>query len=313
MGKLAKHLAEQFAAIGLTGWHAEPEAALFSKDLERRYGFRPRVDVLFRKKDDSSKRLFVELEVSRADPVANQVKFLLAREAHEVGPDDVLVSMFSTAIERGRRNVCGVFAGHLRASGVAAFQLSLLPWLEPDEVRRLNKSDAAPVERGKISVESELDRVSSVVEPRGDAGHRIHFAGDVSDVLANVWTWNGEIAGPAAVHWGERHAQYFVHDPIAKQFAPSKFCAFLPAPRPNGAVAPPPTMTLALYATLGEEDPRFDGHRARKHLEQRLAFDCVSLEETDLIKEFGSWHDAHGERVSLKRPVSVLRPPAWYF
>jgi hypothetical protein len=135
LGSLARHLASLIAAKQWDGWAAEPEGQLFSKRLATRYGFDPKVDLLLHK---AGRRIAVELEIRRADPVANQVKFLLARRAGELRQDDVEVSMFSSAIERGRRCIASVFAGELRRTEIAAFQVSLLPEIGREEILRLN-------------------------------------------------------------------------------------------------------------------------------------------------------------------------------
>src|SRR5581483_11612697 len=109
------------------------------RDLAARYGFRSAADVLLEGLDQL--RVAVELEVCRADPVANQVKFLLAHREGELGPNDALVSMFSPAVVRGRRCISSVFARHLRQDGVAAFQVSLLPHLDPPTIQKLNKAE----------------------------------------------------------------------------------------------------------------------------------------------------------------------------
>jgi hypothetical protein len=41
-----------------------------------------------------------------------------------------------------------------------------------------------------LPIRTELDRIPSVVEPRGEHEHRIHFVGDVTVVVANIWSWN---------------------------------------------------------------------------------------------------------------------------
>src|SRR5688572_15239916 len=108
MGHLARLLATQFAATPIPGWRCHPEERLLDPDLARRYGYTPQVDVMLHSTD--GRRVAVELEISRADPVANQVKFLLAHRAPVGQPPYALVSMFSSHIKRGRRNIAGVFA-----------------------------------------------------------------------------------------------------------------------------------------------------------------------------------------------------------
>jgi hypothetical protein len=306
-------LAAVFEATKLSGWTCHGEAGLFSRRLAKRYGFKPAVDVLL--EGPHGRRVAVEFEVSRADPVANQVKFLLAHQAGELGPEDVLVSMFSPAIARGRRCIAGVFARHLRGEGVAAFQVSLLPQLDPSDIQRLNQAVPEALGAELLPVKKEIERVISVVEPKGEKEHRIHFAGDVTDVIANVWAWNDEIVDPAHGElWGNRRRiQFFVHDPVGGEFAPSKFCSFIPASKPGGPPLPPSgTMTIPIYASLGEKDPRFDGNRARNHLVDKLAFESFAVVGSALERTFERWSERHAARVGLREPVSILAPPPWF-
>lgn len=309
MGALACQLAEAFEATKIPGWRCHREAVIFSKRLAARYGFRPAVDLLLEGPDQL--RVAVELEVSRADPVANQVKFLLAHREGELGPCDALVSMFSPAIVRGRRCISSVFARHLRQDGVAAFQVSLLPHLDPPTIQRLNKAEGnLPA---AVSPKTELARVISVVEPQGERVHRIHFAGDVADVIANVWTWNDEIVLPQnGGLWGQRRMQFFVHDPVGGEFAPAKFCAFIPAAKPGAAAPVAGTMTIGVYEGLGEKDPRFDGHRARTHLVKNLAFESITIAGSSHEPAFRRWAARHAAWVQLREPVGLLLPPPWF-
>lgn len=130
MGILARELAARFGRVRLTGWSSSGEERLFTNLLERRYGFEPRADVLLT--GPGRRKVAVEFEVSRADPVANQVKFFAAHRAGCLGSDGALVSMFSPHIDRGARNLGALFARHLRADGLAAFNVSLLPHLSPE-------------------------------------------------------------------------------------------------------------------------------------------------------------------------------------
>ncbi len=310
MGALARYLAEQFERHARAGWTATREQPLFSKSIADRLGFDPRVDVLF--EGPGGRRVAVEFEVSRADPVANQVKFLIALDEGALRADDVIVSMVSSHVVRGRRAVTAAFTRHLRAEGVCAFQTSLLPFEVPDAVRRLNQSRDRIVNERPLPVRAEIERVFSIVEARGETEHhRIHFAGDVTDVMANLWAFNDHLRADGPSCWRRRRVQFFVADSASRRFAPSKFCAFLPSVRPGGTLSPP-TMTFAVYASLGERDPRFDGNVARRHLERRLAFRPVPLDASGLGDSFAQWHAAVAEHIELRQPVHLLLPPAWY-
>ena len=69
---------------------------------------------------------------ARPDPVANQVKFLVAADAGAVGPNDILLCMLSPDIRAGKRNLTAAFARHLRTLGLTALTLSLLPRSSPE-------------------------------------------------------------------------------------------------------------------------------------------------------------------------------------
>jgi hypothetical protein len=119
--------------------------------------------------------------------------------------------------------------------------------------------------------ETALERAFAVSTPQGEAGgHQIYFAGDVIEVVLNARMWNEQVATPEGRRlWGRRRIQYFVYVPHSGQFAPSKFCAFLPVGGPAG---PERSwhMTLGVYAALDESETRFDGNVAHRHLTQRL-------------------------------------------
>ena len=310
MGELARYLAEQFERHARPGWTARREQPLISTTVATRLGFTPHVDVLFEGPD--GRRVAVEFEVSRADPVANQVKFLIALDAGALHPDDVIVSMVSSHVARGRRAIAAAFARHLRALGVSAFQSSLLPFIAPARIRELNQSMPGTLDRRSVPVRDELERLFSIVEPRGDSEHhRIHFVGDVTDVLANLWAFNDNLRTADGGLWRRRQVQFFVADPPTGLFAPSKFCAFLPALRLGGSMTPS-TMTFRIYASLGEQDSRFDGNVARRHLERRLAFRTIPLRDSPFRGAFDEWHQQTNDNVTLREPVTLLLPPDWY-
>lgn len=311
VGTLANFLVAEISRLKRANWSFLPEGRLFDDRVAARLDFDPRVDLLLLRPDGS--RVAIELEISRADPVANQVKFLLAREQGALRRDDVFVSMVSSHVVSGRRAVAAAFTRHMRSRGLAAFQASLLPFTLPQEIKALNGASAEDLRERRLPVHDEIARVFEIVEPRGDTReHRIHFAADVTDVIANLWRFNDglERGEPG---WTRRSVQYFVVDPASQQFAPAKFCAFVPASI-DGEAAAPPTMTFDVYAGLGEGDPRFDGHRARTHLARRLAFETVTLSESPFVSDFARWHtDSRRALVELRAPVTLLVPPRWHW
>ena len=79
--------------------------------LEALLGYRPRVDVLL-EREDGSRRLWIEFEVSRADPVANHAKFATAHLFQPQAEADSFLAMVSPHVARGRRSLIH-FAGNL--------------------------------------------------------------------------------------------------------------------------------------------------------------------------------------------------------
>lgn len=74
MGNLAKYLQEALMRGCPEGWECRPEIKIFPPELECLLGFSPRADVLLLH-EHSDRRLWIEFEISRADPVANHAKF----------------------------------------------------------------------------------------------------------------------------------------------------------------------------------------------------------------------------------------------
>ncbi len=82
MGALTKFLQREFSRRPPIGWACRSEVRLLPLDLEQLLGYSPRVDVLF-EREEPKRRLWIEFEVSRADPVANL-------SIHPRGPQFVL-------------------------------------------------------------------------------------------------------------------------------------------------------------------------------------------------------------------------------
>ncbi|MBK8686895.1 MAG: hypothetical protein IPN24_00140 [Betaproteobacteria bacterium] len=137
MGSLTAFLQRGFARACPRGWVCSAEQAVISQHMGLRLGYVPRADVLLARRDGTA-RLWIEFEVSRADPVAHHAKFATAN-LFEPRPDtDTFVSMVSAHIDRGRHNLAASTIYLMRASGMSAFQTLLLPQLRGDEIRALN-------------------------------------------------------------------------------------------------------------------------------------------------------------------------------
>lgn len=78
MPTLTPWLQSRFAAHCPRGWRCRAEVPLVDEAASSRLGFRPRADALLERAADG-RRVWMEFEVSRADPVANHAKFATAR------------------------------------------------------------------------------------------------------------------------------------------------------------------------------------------------------------------------------------------
>lgn len=317
-GSLTEYLEEGFTKHCPHGWRCYREKRLISPEAEKALGYSPRADVLLTN-ESASFRVWVEFEISRADPVANHAKFLTARHFGELAPEDAFLSMVSSHVARGRRNLASGMISIMRHMSVVAFQTVLLPHLREEEIFHLNHAGRSFLQRKGPDVRPELERAIRVCFPMFERGaHRIHFASDPVEVLRAVRTWNQEIkTHQGTLLWGGRFAQYFVHDPSSGDFAPSKFCAFLPvgtgSQLPQG-IGRPFGMTLALYADLGEEESRFDGAIAWKHLVDRLGFARKEIAgDCRLTASFERWKAQLPQPVVMeRRRTYAIVPPDWY-
>lgn len=310
MGTLPRYLQHAFAAACPPGWSAAPEVALLSDDVAGLLGYRPQADLVLTHTD--GRRIWVEFEVSRADPVANHAKFATAHLFEPQGASDTFLAMVSPHVDRGRRNLAAATVTLLRQVGMSAFQTTLLPHLPASDVKRLNHTPLEALSVAAPPVADELARVFAVAEPViTAAGGRIHFAGDVLDVLLNLRRWELDLAGERGrALWGRRTVTYFVAEPRSGRFAPSKFCAFVDVAGHTADGA----MTVARYVTLDGKEPRFDGHCARAHLTRHLAFVERPLAEAAALQPaFDRWMHTYGDAIALHpRGPILLLPPPWY-
>lgn len=319
MGKLASYLQQEFIQRALPGWTCRSESPVLSIELEGYLGYKPRADVLL-ERDDRSKRLWIEFEISRADPVANHAKFATAHLFEPQLASDIFVSMVSSHVDIGRRNLAANAILLMRCVGMNAFQTVLLPQFSPQEINQLNQRSIEELRQEKLPIEREIDRVTSISEAvTTTSNQRIYFASDISDVMLNLQRWNREIATARGQQlWEKRTVTYFVFDPKSQLFAPSKFCAYVPVEsanliqvRSSGLMRP--EMSIDLYVTL-RTDSRFDGQRARSHLTQGLSM-IAQKKSNNLILAalFDEWIDRCSTSISVHPNGAVfLSPPTWF-
>jgi hypothetical protein len=317
MGLLANYLQEAFMAQSPAGWTCVREMRVLSRDFENLLGYSPRADVCL-EMEDASRRIWIEFEISRADPVANHAKFATAHLFKPFETSDTFVSMVSSHVARGRRNLASNTVHLLRHVGISAFQTVLLPDIEPEEIKRLNHSSLDSLRTSKLDVSREINRVFQIVEPViEDDGHRIHFASELFDVIRNLHRWNSEVtAADGAELWKRRTVTYFVFDPVSKLFAPSKYCAYsIPVrSRPINTASASGLMNMQTYCTLDETDRRFDGNRARMHLMTNLGMNLYAADSSPEIGlAFKAWLSERVISVTVHPSgPKFLVPPTWY-
>lgn len=321
MPSLAQYLQQEFANLCPVGWQIHPEQRILPQNIEKVIGYSPRVDVLL-ERVDGSRRLWIEFEISRADPVANHAKFATAHLFIPQISTDTFVSMISSHVARGRQNLAANTIKLMRHIGMNAFQTTLLPKYSSVEIQRFNYYSIDRLHECKLDIVSEMERVFSVSETLTVlADRRLHFAGNIMDVMLNLHMWNTELTSASARKmWGRRTVTYFVYDPYSNNFAPSKFCAYIGVPnrenstsmyqRTSGLEA---GMTVEFYITLGD-DHRFDGNRAWNHLVNNLAMRLLPPSDVpNITDKFDTWLSKYNESIALhpSGPTFVL-PPVWY-
>lgn len=282
--------------------------------MERLLGYAPRADLLLAN-ENGTRRLWVELEVSRADPVANHAKFATSHLFAPFPKSDTFVSMVSSHIARGRRNLAAHTILLLRHAGLDAYQMPLLPSLSPSRIKELNHNSLAAIAEAGLDVGAEVHRAITLSQPiLNMTSHKILFASNVLEVLLNAERWNHELkTEEGRALWGKRRCQYFVFNKESQSFAPAKFCAFVGAEL-RGETSPEligSFMPLSLYASLDESEPRFDGHIAWKHLVQNLNFSLCPLREFPEFESlFAVWRSGHDESISVRSANAVILVPS---
>ena len=229
MGQLANLLKYEFMRNCPSGWSCRGEVPLLTDDLVLMLGYNPRADILLENRAES-RRLWIEFEVSRADPVANHAKFATSHLFRPLEKNDYFLAMVSPHVSRGRRNLAFNTLTIMRILGMNAFQTVLLPETSPNDIKRLNNTALDRLLNEGIDVVREIERAIEVTTPT-DAGESLdlYLAPDISQVLWNLHSWNRcLVTEPGRTLWGNRTITYFVFDPRFGLFAPSKFCAYLP-------------------------------------------------------------------------------------
>lgn len=320
MGSLTHYLQDGFSRNCPIGWNTRAEVALLATGFQSVLGFSPRADVLL-ERNDGNRRIWIEFEISRADPVANHARFATAHMFQPCLSNDVFLSMVSSHVARRRRNLAAAMTGVMRRFGIRAFQTVLLPHHSPDQIKALNQLGPEALFQQGPPVEPELERAFSVCDERPVMpGLSIHFVGDALEVFLNLGRWNDDMKRPEALaDWGARRVLYFVYDPWSKLFAPSKFCAYHPFDagaegRSTAQVTTHGLMTVASYCRIDGLTPLFDGTRAWKHLTRNLGFTAEPANaQPELRERFLEWHSRFADAVPLREAGPILlSPPAWF-
>ena len=320
MGGLTSYLQVEFARQRPNEWQCRYETPILSSDLERLLGYAPRADIIL-ERTDGSRRLWIEFEVSRADPVANHAKFATAHLFSQQLPADTFVSMVSTHVSRGRRNLATNMLYVMRAVGMRAFQTTLLPHLTGTEVKRLNTIGHEALRREVIPIESEIERAITISEPINTQKEQsIYLAGEPVQVLLNLRRWNDDIAtDDNRLLWNKRTVKYFVFDERSGEFAPSKFCAYVPVYTSSTAYTTlfetrtAMNMTVPLYCAVDAAGNYLDGTRARVHLVTHLAMTQATCDtRADIGSHFRQWLVRHADSITVHPSGPIfLAPPQW--
>jgi hypothetical protein len=323
MGRLTSFLQTEFSRQIPTGWSCRSEVQVLPEELSDILGYSSRADVLLEREEDHRK-LWIEFEISRADPVANHAKFATTHLFQAQQPNDAFISMVSSHVARGRRNLAANTIALMREIGMNAFQTVLLPQLSPENIKRINHLSEQSIVNEFLDIKAEILRAIAVSESVLNLqDRRLYFVGDFLEIFLNLRQWNYEILHDpiARDKWGQRTITYFVFDPYSKQFAPSKFCAYSGIWNHQESISslpvsqsPKSVMTIDFYVGLDGVYKNFDGRRARIHLTDCLGMIAVDQTQADnLTQSFEKWLKTFDKsiRVHPKGPIFLL-PPSWF-
>ena len=316
MGNLATYLQQEFKKKRPAGWNCQYEVRLLSPQLERLLGYSPRVDVLL-EREDGTRRLWIEFEISRADPVANHAKFATSQLFQPQTELDAFLSMVSSHVNRGRHNLAANMIWVMRHIGMESYQTVLLPHIPPIEIKRLNHLTLDAIATQAIDVVPEIQRALIVSQSLvRTVAMNIHFVANLMEVMINMRQWNQDLSTKVGQElWRKRTVTYFVYDPHSGQFAPSKFCAYVSISQLTTRTIPitGSTMTVQNYVQIDSTEAIFDGQRAVHHLTKNLGMARImSDEHPDLLTVFNKWLSQHIESINVHPtgPVFIV-PPEW--
>lgn len=157
-----------------------------------------------------------------------------------------------------------------------------------------------------MPIQDEFERAISISESiLTSSEKRIYFVANMLEVMINLRRWNQEILSEeGSVLWKKRTITYFVFDKYTKDFAPSRFCAYVPV-KTRTLIE----MTLKLYSTL-ETETCFDGNRAQSHLVKNLSMKAHKPEEiTEVLPFFDKWLHKHSESINVNPSGPVFQLP----
>jgi len=280
------------------GWIAAREADLLSKAEREILGYRPLVDLVLTNRD-SKKQLWIEIEVSRADPVANHAKFASAHLLRPLNSGDSFISLVSNHISRGRANLAAHTVFLMRTGGIRAFQMPLLAELSANEISGINQ--------GTIPISTlptpRLEEIIELTSPLTKSDNtEIFYATNVLEVLLNVRQWNLDtLDSGARSAWGRRRVKYLVYDSRSGSFAPAKFCAYtrmIQNYTDSYIKYFQPSMTIFAYSSIPQELGIFDGQKAWKRL-SAIGFQMLNYQTagSEIRESLSTWLSENAELI----------------
>jgi hypothetical protein len=261
--ELAKRLQEQFSKQCPAGWRCFREHPVLESEFIQLLGYRPIADVMV-ENVTSGQRIWIEIEISRADPVANHAKFGSAHLLQPFPLQDTFVSLVSRHIAPGRANLAAHAIYMPRGIGLRAYQMPLFPELTGTEIKNLNHAKDSDDLPPKI----ELRRLIQMTRGAGKfEGVEISFATNSFEVQLNLAQWNRDVSlSDRRQIWRCRPVKYFVTDSAFRTFAPCKFCAYTVMQTSGGRGSIRPSMEIPLYTRIDYNNSIFDGNRAWRNL-----------------------------------------------